>query len=344
MNSSLVSVDVAAGAADVARRRRAVRGSAGASQGNTPALSISGLTKTFRSRDGVVRAVDCIDLRIERGEVVALLGPNGAGKTTALDMVLGFTAPTSGNCRVFGMAPRAAVRAGLVGGVLQTDALLDDLTVAETVAMVATQHVNPIPVAEALERAGASPIAGRRVSKCSGGERQRLRFALALLAEPDLLVLDEPTAGMDVTARRDFWAAMHTEAQRGRTIVFATHYLAEAEEFADRTVVLQRGRVVADGSTDEVRAMGGTRTVSCRWEELDGDPADLPGVAAVARANGRITLHLAGAVAGGGAGDPARAESPSDALARLLLTGTRAHDVLIEEASLEDAFIGLTDG
>ncbi len=312
---------------------------ADAPQGSAPAIAISALTKTFRTRDGMVRAVDGVDLAIGRGEVVALLGHNGAGKTTTLDMVLGFTAPTAGECRVFGMKPQAAVRAGLVGGMLQTDALLDDLTAAQTVAMIATQHTAPIPVAEALARAGATHIAKRRVSKCSGGEQQRLRFALALLADPELLVLDEPTAGMDVAARREFWAAMHAEARRGRTIVFATHYLAEAEEFADRTVVMRQGRIVADGNTDDVRAMGGTRTVSCRWDDRDGDPKDLPGVAAADRTNGRVVLHLS---AGGAAGGAAGGDSPSDALARHLLTSTHARDVLITEASLEDAFIGLS--
>lgn len=360
MNRSLVTVSGVAGAAGA-------RGAAsvGASQGYAPAIEISALTKTFRTRAGVVRAVDGIDLRIQRGEVVALLGHNGAGKTTTLDMVLGFTSPTSGSVQVFGTDPGRAVRAGLVGGMLQTDALLTDLTVANTLAMVATQHINPISVEAALERAGATAIAKRRVSACSGGEQQRLRFALALLADPDLLVLDEPTAGMDVAARREFWATMHAEADAGRTIVFATHYLAEAEEFAERTVVMRQGRIVADGTTDEVRALGGTRTVSCAWDDRDGDPAHLPGVAGAERVNGRVVLHLAARVTGGpdgaisahgdappdalaretdGSADVnARGEgSPSDVLARYLLTRTRARDVLIQEASLEDAFIGLS--
>lgn len=326
-------VGASQGYAPTTSREAATAGGLAATKpvGATAAIEIVGLHKTFRARAGAVRAVDGIDLRVDRGEVVALLGHNGAGKTTTLDMVLGFTTPTSGQCRVFGMAPHAAVRAGLVGGVLQTDALLDDLTVGETVAMVATQHANPISVAEALERAGATGIAKRRVSKCSGGERQRLRFALALLADPQLLVLDEPTAGMDVAARRDFWAAMHAEAERGRTIVFATHYLAEAEEFADRTVVMRAGRIVADGTTDEVRAMGGTRTVSCRWDARDGDPASLPGVAHAADQHGRVVFRLARD--GGG----------TDALVRRLLTETSASDVLVEPARLEEAFLGLTE-
>ena len=183
-----------------------------------------------RRHFGTVRAVDGVDLSIDRGEIVALLGPNGAGKTTFLDLVLGFTGPSAGRLDVLGENPGRAVRAGRVGAVLQTGGLLDDLTVRETVAMVAACHPRHIPVDEALARAGADGIAKRKVRKCSGGEQQRLRFALALLTEPDLLLLDEPTAGMDVRARAEFWATMHTEAERGRTVVFATHYLQEADD------------------------------------------------------------------------------------------------------------------
>ena len=305
-------------------------GAAPAPGESAPAIELRDLRKSFRTRAGVVQAVQGLDLTIRGGEIVALLGPNGAGKTTALDMVLGFTAPTSGSCRVLGTAPREAVRSGRVSAVLQTGALLDDLTVRETMAMVATQHPWHLPIDEALSRAGASGIASRKVSKCSGGEQQRLRFALSLLPEPELLILDEPTAGMDVTVRRDFWAAMHAEAERGRTIVFATHYLEEAEQFADRIVVVQAGRVIADGTTEEVRAQGGTRRVSCRWNADDGDPQQLPlevpEIREVRHQDDRVILL----------------GTDTDAIARHLLQHTRAQDLLIQQAGLEEAFIGLT--
>ena len=140
------------------------------------AIVLRDLRKSFRTAEGDLHAVDGINLTVEQGEVVDFLGRNGAGKTTALDMVLGFTDPTSGTCRVLGLPPRQAVNQGRVSAVLQSGALLDDLTVHETVAMVATQHPRHLPVDEALERAGASGIARRKVSKCSGGEQQRLRF------------------------------------------------------------------------------------------------------------------------------------------------------------------------
>ena len=173
-----------------------------------PALRLTDVRKTFAVSGDRVEAVRGIDLDIAPGEVVAMLGPNGAGKTTTLDMVLGLTEPTSGTVEVFGLHPRRAVDAGRISAVLQTGGLLRDLTVEETVRVVASTFDSPQPVAEVMERAGITQLARRRVSKCSGGEQQRLRFALALLPDPDLLVLDEPTAGMDVAARRDFWAAM----------------------------------------------------------------------------------------------------------------------------------------
>ena len=173
---------------------------AGAS--GAPAVELRSLVKTFPPAAGrttrEVRAVDGVDLRIEPGEVVAFLGPNGAGKTTTLDMVLGLTEPTTGTARVFGRRPREAVIAGHVSAVLQTGGLLRDLTVRETVRMIASTYAASTPVDEVIDRAGLRALADRRVSKCSGGEQQRLRFALALLPDPRLLVLDEPTAGMDV--------------------------------------------------------------------------------------------------------------------------------------------------
>ncbi|MDH4279199.1 MAG: ABC transporter ATP-binding protein [Acidimicrobiia bacterium] len=220
-----------------------------------PCIQLRNLTKDFDSPSaGTIRAVDGIDLDVGPGEIVALLGPNGAGKTSTIDLILGFIEPTAGDVAVFGRTPRQAVAEGRVSAVLQTGGLLRDLTVRETVELLASIHQAPTgpgsdPVADVLERTGLTGRADRLVKVCSGGEQQRLRFALALLADPDLLLLDEPTAGMDVDARQSFWAAMNVEADRGRTIVFATHYLQEAEDFARRTVLLSGGRIVADGPT-----------------------------------------------------------------------------------------------
>lgn len=292
-----------------------------------PALRLTDVRKTFAVGGDRVEAVRGIDLDIAPGEVVAMLGPNGAGKTTTLDMVLGLTEPTSGTVEVFGLHPRRAVDAGRISAVLQTGGLLRDLTVEETVRVVASTFDSPQPVAEVMERAGITQLARRRVSKCSGGEQQRLRFALALLPDPDLLVLDEPTAGMDVAARRDFWAAMHAEAAQGRTVVFATHYLEEASSFAERIVLVSEGVVVADDSTEAIRAQATGRVVAADLSaEHDEALRALPGVRSLERQGERVQLRAV----------------DSDALARHLLTETSATDLEITAGSLDDAFIALT--
>lgn len=228
---------------------------------SVPTLSIENLVKAF----GDVEAVRGVSLSISPGEVVAFLGPNGAGKTTTLDIALGLSKPTSGNVALFGTAPRRAIKASKVSAVLQTGGLLLDHTVENLVRMVADAFPKPLPWREVMDRTNLTEIAKRRVRKCSGGEQQRVRLALALLPDPSLIVLDEPTTGMDVTARRRFWDSMHAEAERGKTIVFATHYLAEAEMYAERTVIMNRGKIVADGPTNEIRGSFGAQTVTGRF-------------------------------------------------------------------------------
>lgn len=304
------------------------------------AVDLREIRKTFGSRDRAVVAVDGLDLRIDPGEVVAVLGPNGAGKTTTLDMVLGLTSPTSGTVHTFGQEPRASVSAGRVSAVLQSGGLLDDLTVGETVRLVASLYrsreiASRAHVGQVMDRAGITHLARRRVSKCSGGEQQRLRFALALLPDPDLLVLDEPTAGMDVSARQEFWAAMHADAAAGRTVVFATHYLHEAEEFARRVVLVDGGRVVADGTTAELRARSSARTVRADLADVD----DTEARAALERLPGVRSVETGGA-------DTPRAWitvgcTDSDAVARALLH-LGAHDLEITRASLDQTFLDLT--
>jgi ABC-2 type transport system ATP-binding protein len=292
----------------------------------TPAVVLRSLTKRF----GAVTAVDGLDLTVERGEIVAFLGPNGAGKTSTIDMVLGLSRPDSGTVEVFGMAPRSAVARGLVTAVMQTGGLLKDLTVAETVQLTAALFAHTRPVEEVLERAGLTAISGRRVGKCSGGEQQRLRFALALLPEPELLILDEPTTGMDVEGRRDFWSAIRADAERGRTVVFATHYLDEADAYADRIVLVSHGQVVADGTAAELKARSAGRLITATWEGIGTVEAAglraLPGVEDVELRGDTLLLRAA----------------DSDAVARHLLTTTPARDLQITSRGLEDAFLALT--
>ncbi|MEU6407225.1 ABC transporter ATP-binding protein [Microbispora sp. NPDC046933] len=289
-----------------------------------PALSVAGLRKTY----GETRAVDGIDLAVGRGEVVAVLGPNGAGKSTTIDMVVGLVRPDAGEIAVFGASPREAVRSGVIGVMPQEGALLDDVTVGETVTLIASLHRTSLSVEEALRRAGVADLADRRAARLSGGQKQRVRFAMALVSGPDLLVLDEPTAAMDVTARREFWQSMHAFAETGRTVLFSTHYLEEAEAYADRVVLMHAGRIVADGPVAAVMAEVSGRTVSAtvpgaRAEDL----AALPGVTTAHVGEGRAELRC----------------TDSDLAVRELLTRhPDARDIEVGALGLEDAFLRLT--
>ncbi len=293
---------------------------------STPAVRIDGLVKTF----GAVRAVDGLDLVIAPGEVVAFLGPNGAGKTTTIDLILGLSTPTDGSIEVFGGAPRRQIALGRVAAVMQSGGLLKDFTLRETVELTSTLFRPSRPVDEVLERAGIADVADRLVGKASGGQQQWLRFALALLSDPDLLILDEPTTGMDVQGRRDFWSAIRADADLGRTTVFATHYLEEADAYADRIVLVRHGRVVADGTAAEIKSLAAGRAVRATFpgvQQADVDTlAALPGVDSVDVRGESVIVH----------------GSDSDVIGRHLYNQTAAHDLEITSRNLEDAFVALT--
>jgi ABC-2 type transport system ATP-binding protein len=289
------------------------------------AVRLRDVHKTF----GSVHAVRGVSLTIRPGEILAFLGPNGAGKTSTIDIILGLSPPSVGEVKIFGMTPRRAITMGLVSAVMQSGGLLKDLTVKETVQYTSKLFATSRPIAEVMERAGIAPIADRLVVKCSGGEQQRLRFAMALLPDPELLLLDEPTQGMDVEGRRDFWRAIRNDAERGRTIVFATHYLEEADAYADRIVFISKGRIVADGTAAEVKALASGRTIHATLPGADALSLHaIPGVDEVEIRGDSVLIH---------SGD-------SDAVARRLLNETSAHDLEINSRGLEDAFITLTSG
>ena len=238
----------------------------------TTTASVVAFDQVSKAYDAV-RAVDGLSLDLRPGETVALLGPNGAGKSTTLDLLLGLKKPDSGTVRLFGTSPRDAIVAGRVGAMLQSGGLMDEVTVAELVRLACDLHPKPYRPSEVLSRAGIAQIADRKVNKLSGGQAQRVRFALATAGDSDLIVLDEPTTGMDVTTRQAFWATMREQADQGRTVLFATHYLEEADAVADRVLVLHRGRLLADGTAAEIKAMAGARRVSFDMEGALDEPA-----------------------------------------------------------------------
>lgn len=242
-------------------------------------------------------------------------------------MMLGLSKPDSGTVSVFGFKPVDAIARGLVAAVMQTGGLLRDLTIAETVTLTSTLFSHTRPVAEVLERAGLTEAADQRVMKSSGGQQQRLRFAMALLSDPALLILDEPTTGMDVEGRRDFWQAIREDTQGGRTVLFATHYLEEADAYADRIILLRAGEVVADGTAAEIKGLAAGRTVRATMSGIDQAALSrLPGVDTVEVRGESVLLRT----------------SDSDGVARHLLTQTDARDVEITAHNLEEAFIALT--
>jgi ABC-2 type transport system ATP-binding protein len=292
------------------------------------AIELRSLSKSFPGPNGPVHAVAGIDVSIGRGETVALLGPNGAGKSTTIDMMLGLQPPDGGTAEVLGMAPRDAVQAGLIGAMLQTGELIQYLSVRELVTMMAGLYPDPLSVDEVISSTGLEELAGRRTNKLSGGETQRVRFALALVSNPELLVLDEPTVALDVEGRRGFWATMRAVAAGGKTVIFATHYIEEADAFADRAVLMAHGRIVADGPTTEIKARVGRRTIRATLPDVPlSELAELPGVSLADNRGDGIVLTC----------------TDSDQAIRALLNRyDQARDIEIVGAALEDAFIELT--
>jgi ABC-2 type transport system ATP-binding protein len=295
-----------------------------AHSGVAPAIRLEGVHKSY----GSVRAVDGLDLTIAPGEIVAVLGPNGAGKSTTTEMITGITQPDGGRVEVFGQPPRVAVLQGRVGVMLQAGALLQEATVRDVLRLMHGLHAHPLPLAEVIERADLGGFLKTRTEKLSGGQAQRLRYALAIMADPQLLILDEPTVGMDVEIRRAFWASMRDFIADGRTVLFATHYLDEADTEADRVVVLARGRLIADGTPSTIKRRVADRTITLadrgvRLAEL----ARLPGVIGAERMGSRLQLRT----------------TDSDRTLRALISSQPgAAELEVVSASLEDAFLTLT--
>jgi ABC-2 type transport system ATP-binding protein len=292
--------------------------------GTGPVVSFDDVSKHY----GNLRAVDGLSLELRRGETVALLGPNGAGKSTSLDMLLALRKPTSGSIRMFGEDPYHAIKGGHVGAMLQSGGLMPEVTVRELVTLIAGLHPRPVPVETTMRRAGIESIADQRVDKLSGGQTQRVRFALAIAGESELIVLDEPTSAMDVETRQKFWASMKEEVAEGKTLLFATHYLEEADQAADRILVINRGRLLADGAPEEIKRRAGNKRMSFRLPGADqATLLRLPGVVSLETRHDLVQIQT----------------SDSDAtLYAVLDGGYRPTEIEVGNLSLEQAFIAIT--
>ena len=290
-----------------------------------PVATFDGVTRRY----GQVTAVNGLSLGIQPGQTVALLGPNGAGKTTTVELLLGLASPDAGVIGLFGGPPADAVAAGRVGAMLQDAGLPQGAKVAELIGLVRGLYPEPLSLADALRLTDLEEVAGRQTQRLSGGQRQRVRLALALAGNPKLLVLDEPTAALDVEARRAFWERMRASVVAGRTVLFATHRLEEADAVADRVVVISGGRLLADGTPQQVKTRAaGRSTVSVAADGLPAGVVDgLPAVAAVEQSRGRLTLSTT---------DP-------DATVRALLQrAPQVRGLEVTRAGMEEAFLSLT--
>jgi len=296
----------------------------GSASSHAPVVSFENVSKHY----GSLKAVDGLTLDLRQGETVALLGPNGAGKSTSLDMLLALRKPSSGKIEMFGSDPYHAVKSGRVGAMLQSGGLMPEVTVRELVTLVTKLHPEPEPVDTTLKRAGIEKFADQRVDRLSGGQTQRVRFALAICGKSELIVLDEPTAAMDVETRRLFWNSMREEVAAGRTLLFATHYLEEADQAADRILVINRGRLLADGTPAEIKERAGAKRLSFRLDKVD-EPflLGLPALVNLEIRHDFVQIQ----------------STDSDAtLYAVLDAGYRPREIEVSSLGLEQAFLAIT--
>jgi ABC-2 type transport system ATP-binding protein len=282
-------------------------------------------TKTF----GTTKAVSGLDFEVRAGEVVALLGPNGAGKTTTVRLLMGLLRPTSGCARLFGMDPARVEARVRVGAMLQISKVPETLKVREHVELFSSYYPHPLPMAEVIEMAGLGGLEERLFGKLSGGQRQRVLFALALCGDPDLLFLDEPSAGLDVETRRSLWERIEARKRAGGAVLLTTHNLEEADHLADRIVLLDRGHVLAEGTPEQIKSRVAGRTVRCRTALAIAELERLPGALAVRR-DGEVSEVLAA--------------EPERLVAALLAADPALSGLEVRGAGLEEAFLALTCG
>ncbi|GGI05140.1 ABC transporter ATP-binding protein [Egicoccus halophilus] len=285
-------------------------------------------------RYGTVDALAGLELAIEPGELVAVLGPNGAGKTTTFELLLGLARPSAGTVSVLGRTPGCRANRLRTGAMLQGAGLPEQVTVRELVTLLAAAYPVADPVDDVLARTALADQARRTVTSLSGGERQRLLLAMAIVGRPELLVLDEPTAAMDAASKRAFWEQADVAVASGTTVLFATHDLVEADQVAERVLVLGGGRLLADATPRELKSLVSGKVLTATTDAPLAVVADLPGV-------DRVDVVVP-AGADGLARVVVRGEQPEQVVHGLLRDGWRLVDLTVADAQLEQAFLRLT--
>ena len=284
---------------------------------------LEGVTKRY----GKVTALDGLSLELRAGEVVALLGPNGAGKSTAVRMLLGLSAPSAGRATVLGGDPRQAATRMRMGAMLQVATVPRTLTVREHLEMFRAYYAAPLSFAEVVRIAQLEGIEDRLFEKLSGGQKQRLLFGMAVCGDPDVVFLDEPTVGLDIEARRGLWAAIEGLAARGKTVLLTTHYLEEADALADRIVVIDKGKVVQEGTPAEIKSRTATRRIGCRTSLTAAALWAMAGVVDVEMKGGRVFVT---------------AGNPEAVVRQMLAADEGLSELEIKAPGLEEAFLALT--
>ncbi|QVY63027.1 ABC transporter ATP-binding protein [Cytobacillus gottheilii] len=290
-------------------------------------ITLNGVTKKFKE----MKAVDDVTLTIQKGEIVAILGPNGAGKTTTIMMMLGLLQPSSGTVTLFGSPPKEKKVRERIGTMLQEVSVIDALTVREILQLFRSYYPKSLSIHELVTLTGLNEEdMKKRADKLSGGQKRRLSFALALAGDPDLLFFDEPTVGMDISSRRKFWNTVKELQNKGKTVVFTTHYLQEADDAADRIILFQKGKVIADGTPAQIKSKLSRQSVSfvpgqnaLSYEEL----RSIPAVTEVYQKGDRCYLV---------------SENSDIVVAEIFNRKLDVKDILVESGRLDEAFEQLT--
>jgi len=289
----------------------------------TVVASLEAVSKNY----GDIRALRNVNFAVRAGQVVALLGPNGAGKTTAVKLLLGLMQPNSGKARVFAGDPTNPQNRMRTGAMLQVGRVPETLRVREHIDLFSTYYPKPMPLAEVLAAAGLEKLRDRKFGDLSGGQRQRTLFALAICGNPDLLFLDEPTAGLDVEARRGLWEEIRRLVDRGKTVLLTTHYLEEADALADRIAVINQGEIIAEGTPAEIKAQTSGKRIRCITALSVANLLEIPGVTSARQDREAVEIHA----------------REAEAVVRTLLARDPSLSGLeIASAGLEEAFLALT--